>query len=74
MIVANDMEFYEKFPELWPHSDMRSVYAGKPDADRDGFEEPLAAELTVSQDDSRVERAVDKIIELLGKRGQVDLG
>ncbi len=32
VIVAHDMEFYEKFPELWPHSDMKSLFAGKPEA------------------------------------------
>jgi 3-hydroxypropanoate dehydrogenase len=30
-IVAYDMEFYDKLPELNPGSDMRSVFAGKPD-------------------------------------------
>lgn len=29
-IVAYDIEFYEKLPELFPHTDARSWYAGKP--------------------------------------------
>ena len=28
-IIAQDLEFYEKLPELAPHSDGRSVFAGK---------------------------------------------
>lgn len=33
-IVAMDMEFYEQLPRLFPHTDARSWYAGKPDAIR----------------------------------------
>jgi 3-hydroxypropanoate dehydrogenase len=29
VIVAWDTEFYEKLPQLFPHADMRSVFAGK---------------------------------------------
>lgn len=32
VIVAHDMEFYEKLPELYPHTDARSWFAGKPQA------------------------------------------
>ena len=31
-IIAHDMEFYEKLPELYPHTDARSWFAGKQDA------------------------------------------
>lgn len=31
VIVAMDMEFYEKLPKLFPHTDARSWFAGKPD-------------------------------------------
>lgn len=31
-IVAQDMEFYEKLPDLFPHTDARSWFAGKDDA------------------------------------------
>ena len=64
----------ERFVEVFVNTDPAVSAERKPDADRDGFEEPLAADLTISQDDSHVEKAVDKIIELLAKRGQVDLG
>ena len=31
-IVAHDIEFYEKLPVLFPHTDARSWFAGKPEA------------------------------------------
>ena len=31
-IVATDFEFYEKLPKLFPHTDARSWFAGKPEA------------------------------------------
>jgi 3-hydroxypropanoate dehydrogenase len=31
VIVAWDTEFHEKLPKLFPHKDMRSVFAGKPE-------------------------------------------
>jgi 3-hydroxypropanoate dehydrogenase len=31
VIVAYDLEFYEKLPELFPNTDARSWFAGKPD-------------------------------------------
>ena len=31
-IIAHDMEFYEKLPQLFPHADARSWFAGKDDA------------------------------------------
>jgi 3-hydroxypropanoate dehydrogenase len=31
VIIAWDTEFHEKLPKLFPHKDMRSVFAGKPD-------------------------------------------
>ncbi len=31
-IIAQDMEFYEKLPQLFPHTDARSWFAGKDDA------------------------------------------
>ena len=30
-IIAMDMEFYEQLPKLYPHTDARSWFAGKPD-------------------------------------------
>ena len=30
-IIGMDMEFYEKLPKLFPHTDARSWFAGKPD-------------------------------------------
>lgn len=32
VIVAYDLEFYEKLPRLFPHADMRSHFVGKPAA------------------------------------------
>jgi 3-hydroxypropanoate dehydrogenase len=32
VIIAWDSEFYEKFPTLFPHADMRQYFAGKPAA------------------------------------------
>ena len=34
-IIGMDMEFYEKLPKLFPHTDARSWFAGKPDKIRD---------------------------------------
>lgn len=31
VIIGQDMEFYEKLPELFPHTDARSWFVGKPD-------------------------------------------
>jgi 3-hydroxypropanoate dehydrogenase len=31
VIIGMDMEFYEKLPELFPHTDARSWFAGKPE-------------------------------------------
>lgn len=31
VIIGQDMEFYERLPELFPHTDARSWFAGKPD-------------------------------------------
>ncbi|MBC04831.1 malonic semialdehyde reductase [Thalassospira sp.] len=31
-IIAHDMEFYEKLPDLFPHTDARSWFVGKQDA------------------------------------------
>ena len=31
VIVADDLEFHEKLPQLAPHGDMRAMFAGKPD-------------------------------------------
>jgi 3-hydroxypropanoate dehydrogenase len=31
-IIAHDMEFYEHLPKLFPHTDARSWFAGKPDS------------------------------------------
>ena len=63
-----------RFAEVFVDTDPALCRERRPDADFAGFEAPDAADLTVSLDQSRVERAVDKIIELLAQRGQVDLG
>lgn len=34
-IIAQDMEFYEKLPQLFPHTDARSWFAGNDDAIRE---------------------------------------
>lgn len=34
-IIAHDMEFYEKLPKLFPHTDARSWFVGKPEKIRD---------------------------------------
>lgn len=31
IVIGMDMEFYERLPELFPHTDARSWFAGKPD-------------------------------------------
>lgn len=31
VIIAQDLEFYEKLPQLFPHTDARSWFAGKPE-------------------------------------------
>jgi 3-hydroxypropanoate dehydrogenase len=31
VIIGQDMEFYERLPQLFPHTDARSWFAGKPD-------------------------------------------
>jgi bifunctional enzyme CysN/CysC len=64
----------ERFAEVFVNTDPALCRERRPDADFSGFEAPDAPDLTVSLDQSRVERAVDKIIDLLAKRGQVDLG
>ena len=58
-----------------PMADPALCRERKPDADFDGFEPPDAPDLTLDLDDRlRTDRAVDKIIDALAKRGQVDLG
>jgi 3-hydroxypropanoate dehydrogenase len=37
-IIGMDMEFYEQLTKLFPHTDARSWYAGKPDAIRENAE------------------------------------
>ena len=64
----------ERFAEVFVNTDLELCRERKPQADFVGFEAPDAADLTVAMNDSRVERAVDEIIQLLAKRGQVDLG
>ncbi len=63
----------ERFLEVFVNTDPAISAERKPEADREGFEAPEQADLALSQDDSMVEHAVDKIIELLAKRGQVDV-
>ena len=63
-----------RFAEVFVNTDPALCRERRPDGDFEGFEAPDAPDLTLSMDQSRVERAVDKIIELLAQRGQVDLG
>ena len=64
----------ERFVEVFVNTNPALSAERKPDADLEGFEEPAQPDVTVSMDESKVEKAVDKIIELLAKRHQVDLG
>jgi bifunctional enzyme CysN/CysC len=64
----------ERFAEVFVNTDPALCRERKPQADFEGFEAPDAAELSISVDDAGIERAVDEIIGLLAKRGQVDLG
>jgi bifunctional enzyme CysN/CysC len=64
----------ERFAEVFVNTDAELCRERKPQADFEGFEAPDAADLTIVVDDEGIERAVDEIIELLAKRGQVDLG
>jgi len=36
-IIGYDLEFYEKLPKLFPHTDARSWFAGKPDSEAHAF-------------------------------------
>ncbi|MDB4987265.1 MAG: Sulfate adenylyltransferase subunit 1, partial [Myxococcaceae bacterium] len=63
----------ERFAEVFVDTDPALCRERRPDGDFEGFEAPDAPDLTLPMDQSRVERAVDKIIDLLAKRGQVDL-
>jgi adenylylsulfate kinase len=62
-----------RFVEVFVNTDPALCRERKPEADPSGFEPPKAPELAVSMDESQVEKAVDRIIELLAKRSQVDL-
>jgi bifunctional enzyme CysN/CysC len=64
----------ERFAEVFVNTDPALCRERKPQADFEGFEAPDAADLTIVVDDEGIERAVDEIIGLLAKRGQVDLG
>jgi len=64
----------ERFAEVFVDTDAALCRERRPDADFSGFEAPDNPELTISMNQGKVERAVDKIIDLLAKRGQVDLG
>jgi bifunctional enzyme CysN/CysC len=63
-----------RFVEVFVDTDAELCRVRKPDADLSGFEPPKAAELSVAMNDSHVEEAVDKNIDLLAQRKQVDLG
>jgi len=63
-----------RFVEVFVDVDAALCRERKPDGDFVGFEAPDAPALALKLDDSRVEKAVDQIIALLAKRGQVDLG
>ncbi len=64
----------ERFLEVFIDTDLALCRERRPDADFDGFERPDAPALALSMNDAGVERAVDRIIELLAQRGHVDVG
>jgi bifunctional enzyme CysN/CysC len=64
----------ERFIEVFVDTDPALCRERKPQADFSGFEQPDAPALTVSMNESRVERAVDQIIALLAQRKLVDVG
>jgi bifunctional enzyme CysN/CysC len=64
----------ERFIEVFVDTAPALCQERKPDADLSAFEAPEAPDVTVSMDASRVEQAVDAIINLMSARGQVDLG
>jgi sulfate adenylyltransferase large subunit len=64
----------ERFVEVFVDTDLALCRERKPQADFSGFEPPDAAALTVSMNESRVERAVDQVIALLAQRKLVDVG
>jgi bifunctional enzyme CysN/CysC len=63
----------DRFVEVFVDTDAALCRERRPDGDHAGFEAPDRPDLTISMNESRVERAVDHIIELLAKRRQVDL-
>jgi bifunctional enzyme CysN/CysC len=62
------------FVEVFVEASPALCLERKPGADLSGFESPLAPDVVVSMEESRVELAVDAIIATLKKRGLVDLG
>ncbi|HEX6245115.1 MAG TPA: adenylyl-sulfate kinase, partial [Polyangiales bacterium] len=63
----------ERFVEVFVDTDPALCRERKPQADLAGFEVPDAPALTVSMNESLVERAVDQIIALLAQRKLVDV-
>jgi adenylylsulfate kinase-like enzyme len=63
----------DRFVEVFVDTDPALCRERRPDGDHAGFEAPDRPDLTISMNESRVEHAVDHIIELLAKRRQVDL-
>jgi bifunctional enzyme CysN/CysC len=72
--LVRDRVGAERFVEVFVDTDVALCRERKPGADLSGFEVPDAAALTVSMNESRVERAVDQIIQLLAQRKLVDVG
>ncbi|HEX5659008.1 MAG TPA: sulfate adenylyltransferase subunit CysN [Polyangiales bacterium] len=71
--LVQDRVGKERFVEVFVDTDPTISQERRPDADHSGFEPPDQADVTVNLDQLRVERAVNAIIDLLAKRGWVDL-
>jgi bifunctional enzyme CysN/CysC len=71
--LVRDRVGQDRFVEVFVDTDPAISQERRPDADLTGFEKPDAADVTVTMDQLRVERAVNTIIDHLAQRGWVDL-
>jgi len=72
--LVRDKVGRERFVEIFVDTDPALCRERRPDGDHQGFEAPDSPDLTISMNESRVEAAVDQVLALLQKRGQVELG
>jgi bifunctional enzyme CysN/CysC len=63
----------DRFVEVFVDADPVLCRERRPDGDHRGFEAPASPDLVIPIDQAGVERAVDHIIAVIAKRGQVDL-